>query len=465
MGMGKQPGTTPGDGFGRQVGRRVVKRVVKRVGALLAALAGKPGLSGLPGLLVLPALLWTGAAHGGTLVLESWRSDDRVLWETVLIPAFERKHPAIKLRFAGTAPTEYDSVLAERLAGGSAGDLLACRPFDASLALYRKGYLDKLDGKSGMQHFNPHALVAWQTDDGKDTFCMPVASAIHGFFYNKRIFRKLNLQAPDTEAEFFAVLDAVRKDGAYAPLALGTAEQWEASQTVFTNIGPAYWGGEEGRRALVAGKAKFTDPPFMAAFHAEARLAGYLSSNAARQSYNDSQVLFATGRAAIYPAGSWDIAYFNQSAGLDLGVFPPPVARAGDKCQISDHMDIGIGVNRKSRNKKDAYQFLAWLGSQEFADLHTNRLTGFFSLSNHLIAVRDPLAKQMAAWRHSCGTTFRLNAQFLNRGKPNLEQELWAVNAQVLNGALSPQDAAARLQQGLGKWYKPQKKQAGGQAR
>ncbi len=404
------------------------------------------------------ALACTGPTRAGTLVLESWRADDRVLWESVLIPAFERKHPGITVRFSGTAPTDYDSVLGQRLAAGTAGDLIACRPFDASLALYRKGHLDKLDGKRGMQHFDAGALVAWQTDDGKDTFCMPVASVIHGFFYNKRIFKKLGLQAPATEAEFFAVLDAVRKSGAYAPLALGTAERWEATQTVFTNIGPAYWRGEEGRRALVTGKAKFTDPQFVAAFAFEERLAGYLAKDAARQTYNNSQVLFALGKAAIYPAGSWDIAYFNQSAGLDLGVFAPPVPRDGDQCRISDHMDIGIGVNRKSRNKEDAWQFLAWLGSQEFADLHTNRLTGFFSLSNHLIAVRDPLAKQMAAWRNSCATTFRLNAQFLNRGQPNMEQELWSVNAQVLNGKLTARDAAARVQHGFAKWYKPQQK-------
>lgn len=407
---------------------------------------------------LLLSLMSASAARAGTLVLESWRVDDKPMWESVLIPAFEKKHPGISVRFAVTSPTHYDASLAERLAAGSAGDLVACRPFDVSLSLYRKGYLDKLDGKSGMQHFAPSSLMAWQTDDGKDTFCMPVASVIHGFLYNKRIFKKLNLQAPATEAEFFAVLDAVKASGAYAPLALGTAEQWEASQTVFTSIGPNFWRGEEGRRALVAGKAKFTDPPFVAAFGFEQKLAPYLSKGAASQTYADSQVQFALGRAAIYPAGSWDIAYFNQSAGLDLGVFAPPVRKAGDKCHISDHMDIGIGINRKSRNKEDAYQFLAWLGSQEFADLHTNRLTGFFSLSNHLIAVRDPLAKQMAGWRNSCAATFRLNAQFLNRGQANMENELWAVNAQVLNGTLSARDAAARVQKGFAQWYKPPQK-------
>ena len=406
---------------------------------------------------LLLSLAWVASAQAGTLVLESWRADDKAVWETVLIPAFERSHPGITIKFVPTAPTEYDASVAARLGNGTAGDLIACRPFDVSLSLYRKGYLDKLNDIAGLQNFAPSALLAWQTDDGKDTFCMPVASVIHGFLYNKKIFKKLNLQAPATEVEFFSVLDAVRKNGNYAPLALGTAEQWEATQALFTNVGPNYWHGDEGRRALVAGKAHFTDSAFLAAFEFEEKLAPYLVKGAAAQNYADSQAQFAQGRAALYPAGSWDIATFSQVPGLELGVFPPPVKRVGDKCQISDHMDIGIGINRKSKNKDDALRLLACVGSQEFADLYTNRVIGFFSLSNHLIAVGDPLAKQMAAWRNRCDSSFRLNAQFLNRGLPNLETELWHVNAAVLNGKLSAREAAVRVQHGLAQWYKPPK--------
>jgi len=184
----------------------------------------------------------------------------------------------------------------------------------------------------------------------------------------------------------------------------------------------------------------------------------YLSKGASAQTYGDSQNQFALGRAAIYPTGSWDISYFGQTPGLELGAFAPPVRKAGDPCFISDHMDIGLGVNKKSKNKEDAYKFLAWVGSQEFADIYTNRVTGFFSLSNHLIAVRDPVAKQMAEWRGSCASTIRFNAQVLNRGQPSMESELWNVNAQVLNGKLAPKDAAAKLQNGFAKWYKPQQK-------
>ena len=397
-------------------------------------------------------------AQAGTLTIESWRVDDKALWESVLIPAFEKKNPGIQVKFSPTAPTEYDSTVTARLAGGTAGDLIACRPFDVSLSLYKKGNLEKLDGKPGMESFPASAKVAWQTDDGKDTFCMPIASVIHGFLYNQKIFKELNIQPPKTEAEFFKILDTIKANGKYTPIALGTAEQWESSQVMFTGLGPNYWKGEEGRKALISGKAKFTDPQFVSVFEYEAKLGKYLSKGASAQSYGDSQNLFGLGKAAIYPAGSWDIAYFNANAKLEMGAFPPPVPKAGDKCYISDHNDIGMGINKKSKNKEDAYKFLAWLGSQEFADIYTNKVTGFFSLSNHLITVKDPVAKQMVDWRKTCSSTIRLNSQILNRGTPSMENELWNVNAQVINGTLAPKDAAAKIQTGFAKWYKPQQK-------
>jgi raffinose/stachyose/melibiose transport system substrate-binding protein len=60
-----------------------------------------------------------------------------------------------------------------------------------------------------MKNFPPSAQVAWQSDDGKATYCMPMASVIHGFFYNKKIFAELGLTVPATEADFYAALDKI----------------------------------------------------------------------------------------------------------------------------------------------------------------------------------------------------------------------------------------------------------------
>ena len=396
-----------------------------------------------------------GTAQAGALSIESWRVDDKALWEEVLLPAFSKANPGITVKFAPTAPPEYNSALSARMAAGTAGDLVTCRPFDISLDLYKKGQLDKLNGQPGLANFPDSAQVAWQTDDGKDTYCMPMASVIHGFFYNKKIFGELGLKPPATEAEFFAALDKIKAAGKVAPIAMGTADQWETNQIVFTSIGANYWKGEEGRKALIAGKKKFSDPDFTAVWDTMAKWSAYLPKGYQAQTYGDSQNLFAAGKAAIYPTGSWDISYFENNGMKDFGAFAPPVRKAGDTCYISDHTDIGMGINAKSKNKADAQKFLTWLASKEFADLYTNKVTGFFSLSKHAITVQDPVAQEMVSWRGKCKSTIRLNAQVMSRGTPSMENELWTVNSQVVNGKMSGKEAGERIQAGFAKWYKP----------
>src|SRR5262245_13756656 len=65
-----------------------------------------------------------------TLTIESWRNDDLKIWSDTIIPAFEAKNPNIHVVFAPTAPTEYNAALNTKLEGGTAGDLVTCRPFD-----------------------------------------------------------------------------------------------------------------------------------------------------------------------------------------------------------------------------------------------------------------------------------------------------------------------------------------------
>lgn len=397
------------------------------------------------------------SAQDVTLTIESWRNDDLTIWQDTIIPAFEAQNPGIKVVFAPTAPAEYNAALNSKLDAGSAGDLITCRPFDASLALYEAGQLADLSGLAAMANFSPVAKSAWQTDDGAATFCVPMASVIHGFIYNKDAFDALGIAVPTTNEEFYAALDKIKADGTYIPMAMGTNDQWEAATMGYNNIGPTYWKGEEGRLALIKGEQKLTDPKWVAPFTELAKWKDYLGDGFEAQTYPDSQNLFTLGRAAIYPAGSWEISGFNTQATFKMGAFPPPVAAAGDTCYISDHTDIGLGMNAKSPNAEQAKVFLEWVGSPEFASLYANALPGFFSLNSTPVEMADPLAQEFVSWRGKCQSTIRSTYQILSRGTPNLENETWNASANVIKGTETPEAAAKRLQEGLASWYDPQK--------
>ena len=137
---------------------------------------------------LLASVLTGSALAADELVIESWRNDDIDIWNDTIIPAFNAQHPDIQVVFKPTPPADYNASLNAKLAGGTAGDLITCRPFDASLDLYNKGHLIGLNELDGLANFSEVAKSAWQTDDGAVTFCMPMASVIHGFIYNKEIF-------------------------------------------------------------------------------------------------------------------------------------------------------------------------------------------------------------------------------------------------------------------------------------
>ncbi|MCU0514231.1 MAG: ABC transporter substrate-binding protein [Anaerolineae bacterium] len=397
-------------------------------------------------------------AQGEPLIIESWRNDDLTIWRDVIIPAFNAQYPDIQVEFQPSPPADYNGLLNSKLEAGTAGDLITCRPFDASLDLFNDGYLASLNDLPGMENFSDVARSAWITDDGSDVFCVPMASVIHGFIYNADVFAELGLEEPATEAEFYALLEAIRADGRYAPLVMGTADQWESATVGFQNIGPNYWGGEAGRLGLIDGSAQYNTDGFLAAFEALSQWQPYLIDGYQSLKYPDAQSAFTLGLGAIYPSGSWEISGFRANADFELGAFKPPLPEGASDCYISDHTDIALGMNAAiSDDKREAaLTFLAWMTTPEFAELYSNALPGFFTLSSHSITLEDPLAQEFLSWRGECQSTIRSSYQILSRGEPNNETELWGANARMLNGEITAQEAADIIQQGLEAWYAPQ---------
>jgi raffinose/stachyose/melibiose transport system substrate-binding protein len=392
------------------------------------------------------------------LTIESWRNDDLKIWRDTILPAFMKEHPDIALVFSPTAPTEYNAVLDAKLKAGTAGDLIACRPFDKSLEIYNAAQLVAVNDLPGMENYSEVAKAAWSTDDGKTTFAVPMASVIHGFLYNKAIFKELGLSVPTTEKEFLEVLEKIKTNGKYIPLVMGTKDQWESATMGYQNIGPTLWDGETGRKALVGGTAKYNQGGFLAAFEALAKWKPYLAPGYQALAYPDAQNLFAQGRGAIYPAGSWDIGVFRQmNPKLDLGAFKPYSFEGKTEVVIDDHPDIALGINAASKNKEAARTFLAWVASPEFAQLYANALPGFFPLANVKYTLDDPVAQEFVNWCKDDKTSFRCSYQILSRNaNPNNENDLWNACAQILNGTKTPQQAADIVQKNLASWYKPQ---------
>lgn len=390
------------------------------------------------------------------LTMSSWRTEDIEQWDRI-IAAFNEEFPNIQISFEPILNTEHDQSLRASLDAGGGPDLITCRPFDLSLALFEQGFLadvtDIVDGavtEGGEPAFGPVARSGWIADDGTSMYCIPMASVLHGFFYNEVLFEENGWAVPETTEEFLALLQTIQ-DAGVIPLAMGTSDGWTNWTMGFHSNAPNWYGGEDGRNALIAGDVSFTDPEFTEPIEFVLAWEPFLPDGYESVGYADTQQLFPLGTAAIFPAGSWDIPLFQsqeEDGFFKLSAFKPPVPEAGQQCYVTDHVDIGLGMNTNSgeAEQEAARIFLEWVAGPEFAALYTNEQPGFFSLSGYEIDITNPVAAQMADWKSTCETTIRLEAQYLSRGEVSPRLEGWRLFPAAFAGEVTVEDMAAELQ-------------------
>lgn len=390
-----------------------------------------------------------------TLVLGSWRTEDLAVWEDTILPVFEEQHPNIDVEFAPVNTNDYNAAIQSQIDGGTGPDLITCRPYDVNRAWIDKGYFESLAGAASIEGFDDGALYPWAGADGTP-YCVPVASVLAGFFYNKDIFAELGLEIPTTHEEFIAVLQAIEDDGNYDPLALGSADSWQLAYNGLYSIGPAYWGGESGRLGLIDGSVKANDPMFVDAIAAFEEWKPFLPDGQEALEYSDMEQMFVLGQGAIIPNGSWDINQIS-TGDFEVGVFGPPAIEAGGPRFLQQQPDMAIGINAASEHKEAAEVFLEWIITPEFAQLYANALPGFFPMSDVDITLENPLAQEFFELREGAELTARLGLDQLSAGQPPFDDEMWRLLQLLMTtDEYTPQSVADELQTGLESWYEPQ---------
>ncbi len=428
---------------------RGTRRAISRVNAMIRRVAAAGAVAALVG----GALAGTAAAQDPvTLTLQTWRVEDKALWEEKIFPAFTATHPNINLVYDPSPTTEYDAAVDTRMQGGTAGDLIMCRPYDVTWTNIDRGYFAPINGTVPLDNFDELTLSAWTRTPGQD-YCVPFASVMSGLFYNKDIFAELGLEVPTTMAEFMAVLEAIKTNGKYIPLAYGSADGWILRINGFDNIGPNYWHGEEGRQGLLDKSKSLTDPEFVAALTALQSWAPYMPPGQAAVTYPDASQLFALGQAAIFPTGSWDITAVT-SEGANVGVLAPPVPNEGDDLYVQVQPDIAMAANAKSPNLEAAMEFLKWVATPEFEQLYSEALPGFFPLGKAPIELTNPIAQEFLAVQASAaGVTPRLTQDRLSAGNPPLTQQQDQTLPLLMDGSMTPEALAADWQKVLENGY------------
>ncbi len=402
--------------------------------------------------LMIPAIPATFAQDQVELVLGSWRVDDVAQMEEI-IAAFEAEYPNISITFDPTNPPDYNATLQSQFETGNAPDLMYLRSYTTSRGLYDQGFLADLSDLEGLSNFTAQNLAPWGTPDVQ--YGVPMIAVSHGVYYNKSLFEELGIAVPETWEDLLAAAQTL-KDAGVDGFANASGDTWTIAEIVFMNIAPTFIGGYEGRQAYLSGERCFNDEHAVAAFQAIADIAPYFPEDQNALTYYDSQQIFLMGEAGMWLGGSWDIPLFESEApDFDWGVFAIPAPADQEDEYVTFHLDAGIGMNAATEHPEEARTFLNWVAQPEFAALLGNLLPGFFPLSNEVPELTDPHAAEFLALNEGRGTDVRWAWEGLLDGDPSGYNLMQDNSIAILNGEMTPQEAADSLQEGLAQWFAP----------
>jgi ABC-type glycerol-3-phosphate transport system substrate-binding protein len=222
-----------------------------------------------------------------------------------------------------------------------------------------------------MDIFNENMIKLYERE-GKLYF-FPYEYTTSGFFYNKALFSKHNLNPPQTWDEFIKVNEVLKSNGIAALALDGTIDSYNAYYfywAVERIIGP---GGL--RKAAEDSTGKIWDSP---GYLEAARLVYQLSKaqkNYFQAGYNASQwpaaqVKWASGKVGSILCGTWipDETRIQAGKGFEYGFYPFPEVESGKgRATDVEAVLIGCAIPRGAKYPQSAREFLKFLMRKENA--------------------------------------------------------------------------------------------------
>jgi raffinose/stachyose/melibiose transport system substrate-binding protein len=402
----------------------------------------------------LGALLIAAPAFAQDLTFWSWRQEDRAAYET-FIQTFQADNPGITVKFETFEAANYNTILATALAGGTGPDVMMVRAYGGLENVAVAGYLEPLttDSVPELANFAAPALAAESGRADGVIYAVPFASQTQLVIYNKAIFDANGLEEPQTWDELVAASQKL-KDAGVIPFANGTATAWQ-NETVTFGLGSSLM-GKGFYDDLMAGKADFTDARFTGALTEVAAVAAeYFPDGFIGLDYPSAQQLFASGMAAMFIGGSYELANFKaQNADIELGVFAAPGKAAGDAKLVGLYFDGGYAANAAGANKEASIKFLNYLASQEFGQAFADTLKNISTVPG--VTFGDPLLAEVNELNQS-SIPYLMLAHF-RYGEPSGSVMIQAEMQKLFSGETTPEAIGEALTTGLAAWYEPFKK-------
>ena len=241
-----------------------------------------------------------------------------------------RRNPQYRYEITVIADAnEYRSLIRTKIAAGDPADIMFGAVGRDYPELAQAGHVADLSNMPYVKNYDPK-IIEGSIINGK-IYGIPVDLGLIMVFYNKDIFAKYNLQVPKTYAEFLNICKTLQSNNVN-PLALGFGDAWTAGVDFMQEWYPLLKKNPDFFRDINAGKKKFADyPEFRRAVERSRQRFAYATGNPFGTNNDQSIQMFASGRAAMLPNGTWSIStVMDLNPSGNFGLFAMPADNEAD---------------------------------------------------------------------------------------------------------------------------------------
>jgi raffinose/stachyose/melibiose transport system substrate-binding protein len=202
----------------------------------------------------------------------------------------------------------------------------------------------------------PAAISTIKALYGGTVDVLPYEYNIEGVFYNKKLFAAHGMTVPATWDQLVADAAAFQAAGVQ-PFAASGQQGWPITRLIsgylFRSLGP------DALKDVADGKAKLTDPQYVAAAQNVAGLGtkGYFGQGVGSVDYNGAMNQFLTGKAAMFYMGTWALSNIadktqDQVGADNIGFMPFPAVAAGKGSidQYPSNVGLPMTIGAKTYN-------------------------------------------------------------------------------------------------------------------
>ena len=273
-------------------------------------------------------------------------------------------------------------------------------------------------------------------------------------FYDKKLFSENGVEVPTTWDDFIAANETFLAKG-ITPLAVGAKDDWTLP-IVHEVLAAPRFGGNRFQDSVESGATDFTDPDWVASVGVLGDLEKYMPKSVTGVAVTDAMTLFSSGKAAMYPGGSFDLATL-QSANpeMDLGVFqvpPPPGSPSGSTATTAGWADGNFAVNAKSPRKEAATELVQWMATPEFGQMVADEIKQISAVPG--VTYSDPVLADVASDLDDSGSSYLLLTDF-RYGSPSGTDLLGKGVQELFLGSKDAKAVSADLNEGVMSWFTP----------